>query len=239
MNPAEEKNTLEFELSGEELKRIEEIAEGINLDSASEILQYGASCQQKIETFSDTVLNNIREKDMGKISGLIAELADEIKNVSYRRRKKHMEKIEENVDTMTAMLYDHQNRLLEETIRLRKFYQENLSYYKELTLYIEAGKKKLEETQGGQLRGNFEKKLHDLEVSRLICVQMAAQLDLIRSNNIAVSDKIQAVLKNTIPLWKNRIATSIGVEDASENNGQLISALDDMLRAQKERSECI
>ena len=239
MNPVEEKNTLEFELSGEDLKRIEEIAEGINLDSASEILQYGTSCQQKIDTFSDSVLENAKKKDMGKISGLIAELAEELRGVSSggRRKRIKMEKLEDNVDTMTAMLYDHQNRLLEETIRLKKFYQENLSYYRELTIYIEAGKKKLEITAGGAMRENFEKKIHDLEVTRLICVQMAAQLDIIRNNNVAVSDKIQAVLKNAIPLWKNRMTTAMSIEDADESNGQLISALDEMIRAQNEGSE--
>ncbi|MBQ4650624.1 MAG: toxic anion resistance protein [Firmicutes bacterium] len=239
MNPAEEKNTLEFELSGEDLKRIEEIAAEIDLDSAAGILQYGTSCQQKIDTFSDSVLENARKKDMGKISGLIAELAEELRGVSSggRRKRIKMEKLEDNVDTMTAMLYDHQNRLLEETIRLKKFYQENLSYYRELTIYIEAGKRKLEITAGGAMRENFEKKIHDLEVTRLICVQMAAQLDIIRNNNVAVSDKIQAVLKNAIPLWKNRMTTAMSIEDAAESNGQLISALDEMVRAQNEGSE--
>ena len=178
MNPVEEKNTLEFELSEEDLKRTEKIAAEIDLDSAAGILQYGTSCQHKIDTFSDSVLENARKKDMGKISGLIAELAEELRGVSSggRRKRIKMEKLEDNVDTMTAMLYDHQNRLLEETIRLKKFYQENLSYYRELTIYIEAGKKKLEITAGGAMRENFEKKIHDLEVSRLICVQPSARI---------------------------------------------------------------
>lgn len=208
MSPEKNDMMLEFELTEEDKKRIDEIEAGIDLENSVMVLQYGTSCQQKIDTFSASILNNVRNIEIGKIGELISELTEDLKEKPETGRKRRQKKAEKDIDQVTALLYDYQNQLLEETIRLKKLFRMNREYYKDLTLYIMAGQNKLENNKTGMLSENFSKKLHDLEVSRLICIQMSAQLEIILNDYIAVGDNIQAVLKNTIPLWRNRITSS-------------------------------
>lgn len=241
-------------LSPEELKMVDEFAEKIELENAAMILQYGSGCQKKIAAFSDSVLQGVRTKDLGPTGDMIADLVTELKGFSAEpeskgffglfkrggnqitRMKARFEDAEVNIERITGELEGHQNQLLTDIVMFDKMYEANLRYFKELTMYIVAGKKKLEKERNvtlAQMRENamltgqtydaqavndyaalcdrFEKKLHDLELTRTISMQMAPQIRLIQNNNAVMSEKIQSTINNTIPLWKNQMVVALGL----------------------------
>ena len=249
----------QINLSDEELKTVEDFSKTIDLNDSAIILQYGAACQKKVAEFSDNALAGVRTKDLGETSDMIADLVSELKGFSVEedekgflgifkkagsqvsRLKARYDKAENNIDMIAGKLEDHQNQLLKDIIMLDKMYQANLSYFKELTMYIMAGKQKLElerATTVPQLKAKaqmsglthdaqaandyaamcdrFEKKLHDLELTRTISIQMAPQIRLIQNNDALMSEKIQSTINNTIPLWKNQMVLALGLAHSKE-----------------------
>ena len=250
----------EQKLSPEEQAQVDSFSEKIDLNDSVIILQYGAACQKKIAAFSDTALEGVRTKDLGETGDMIADLVTELKGFSVdeeddggflgffkkagnkiAKLKARYDKAEINIDKIVAELEGHQNQLLKDIIMLDKMYAANLTYFKELTMYILAGKKKLEaeravtipelkrkaEASGeandaqaandyAQMCERFEKKLYDLELTRMISVQMAPQIRLIQNNNTLMSEKIQSTINNTIPLWKNQMVLALGMAHSKE-----------------------
>ena len=239
-------------LTEAERKAVEDFAEKLDLTDNSMILQYGAAAQKHVATFSEDALNSVRTKDMGEIGKVLTDLVGELKGVDmtnqkrglFRRAKDQVTtmraqyaKAEANVDKIVGVLEDHQVTLLKDIALLDQMYDLNLKYYKELTMYILAGKKKLEETRSGPLEelkakaeastlqedaqayndlanqcNRFEKKLHDLELTRIISIQMGPQTRLLQNNDALMVEKIQSSLVNTIPLWKSQMVLSLGLE---------------------------
>ena len=207
----EEQAVPEMELTPEEQKMVDDFAGQIDLTNTQAVLQYGAGSQKKIADFSETALSNVRTKDMGEVGQLLTDVVAQLKD------------------------------LLKDVAVLDKLYQLNLNYFKELSMYILAGKKKLtqaknvelpellekaqksglpEDTQAAKdfaaMCERFEKKIYDLELTRAISLQMAPQIRLIQSNDIAMSEKIQSTLVNTIPLWKSQMVIAIGLDHATD-----------------------
>lgn len=275
--PAEQ----EVALSAEEKQAVQEFCEKIDLHNSAIVLQYGAACQKKIADFSDKALEGVRTKDLGETGEMIAQLVAELKGFSVEEKeekgffgifkkasnqianlKTRYDRIEGNVDQITGELERHQNQLLTDIIMLDKMYESNLTYFKELTMYIMAGKQKLEQERmttlpkmqeqarlSGQaydaqavndyaaLCDRFEKKLHDLELTRTISIQMAPQIRLIQSNNAVMSDKIQSTIHNTIPLWKNQMVLALGMahsKQAMEAQRAVTDLTNDLLRKNAE-----
>ena len=250
----------EQKLSPEEQAQVDSFSEKIDLNDSVIILQYGVACQKKIAAFSDTALEGVRTKDLGETGDMIADLVTELKVFSVdeeddggflgffkkagnkiAKLKARYDKAEINIDKIVAELEGHQNQLLKDIIMLDKMYAANLTYFKELTMYILAGKKKLEaeravtipelkrkaEASGeandaqaandyAQMCERFEKKLYDLELTRTISIQMAPQIRLIQNNNTLMSEKIQSTINNTIPLWKNQMVLALGMAHSKE-----------------------
>ena len=249
----------QINLTEEELKTVEDFSGKIDLNDSAIILQYGAACQKKIAEFSDNALAGVRTKDLGETSDMIADLVAELKGFDATeeekgflgifkkaggqaaRLKARYDKAENNIDMITGKLEDHQNQLLKDIIMLDKMYETNLDHFKELTMYIMAGKKKLETERATTLPAmkakaeqsgltndaqaandyaamcdRFEKKLHDLELTRTISVQMAPQIRLIQNNDAVMSEKIQSTINNTIPLWKNQMVLALGLAHSKE-----------------------
>ena len=249
----------QINLTEEELKTVDDFSGTIDLNDSAIILQYGAACQKKIAEFSDNALAGVRTKDLGTTSDMIADLVSELKGFSAEeeekgflgifkkagnqvtRLKARYDKAENNIDMITGKLEEHQNQLLKDIIMLDKMYEMNLAYFKELTMYIMAGKKKLEAERATTLPDmkakaeqsglthdaqaandyaamcdRFEKKLHDLELTRTISVQMAPQIRLIQNNDAVMSEKIQSTINNTIPLWKNQMVLALGLAHSRE-----------------------
>ena len=245
-------------LSEAEQKMLEDFAEKIDLKDSGIILQYGAAAQKKIASFSDSALEGVRTKDLGQMGDMISDLVSELKGFSVEenkgffgifkkagnqiaRLKTKYDQVETNVDRITAVLEGHQNQLLTDIVMLDKMYKSNLIYFKELTMYIMAGKRKLElertttlvsmqqqaKTSGlaedaqaandfATLCDRFEKKLHDLELTRTISIQMAPQIRLIQNSNTLMAEKIQSTINNTIPLWKNQMVLALGMAHSRE-----------------------
>ena len=245
-------------LSDEEKKQVEEFASKIDLGNSAGILQYGAGTQQKMADFSDTALENVKMQDLGEIGELITNVVGELKDFEAKEEsgffgffKKQSSKIENmknkyskaegNIEKITDSLQQHQVRLLKDSAMLDKMYEQNLNYFKELTMYILAGKKKLEETRNGKLAelknkavlsglpedaqaardldekcNRFEKKLHDLELTRTIAMQTAPQIRLIQNNDTVMVEKIQTTIVNTIPLWKSQMVLALGIAHSAE-----------------------
>ena len=245
-------------LSEAEQKMLEDFAEKIDLKDSGIILQYGAAAQKKIASFSDSALEGVRTKDLGQMGDMISDLVSELKGFSVEenkgffgifkkagnqiaRLKTKYDQVETNVDRITAVLEGHQNQLLTDIVMLDKMYESNLIYFKELTMYIMAGKRKLElertttlvsmqqqaKTSGlaedaqaandfATLCDRFEKKLHDLELTRTISIQMAPQIRLIQNSNTLMAEKIQSTINNTIPLWKNQMVLALGMAHSRE-----------------------
>jgi len=247
-------------LTEEETKMVADFAEKINLRDSAIVLQYGAACQKKIAAFSDSALEGIRTKDLGQTGEMITDLVVKLRGfsaVEEERRgffglfkkagdravqlKAKYDDAEVNIDRIVTELEGHQNRLLTDIVMLDKLYDANLSYFKELTMYIMAGRQKLEEerkttlvamqekaAQSGQtydaqtandfaaMCDRFEKKLHDLELTRTICIQMAPQIRLIQNNNAMMSEKIQSTVSNTVPLWKNQMVLALGMAHSQQ-----------------------
>ena len=242
-------------LTEAEQKMVDDFSEKIDLNDSGIVLQYGSAAQKKIADFSDNALEGVRTKDLGEVGNMIIDLVAELKGFNIESEEKKgffsifkkagsgiaklktkYDKAEVNVDRITGVLEDHQNQLLTDIVMLDKMYENNLSYFKELTMYILAGKKKLEQerattlieleekakTSGlaedaqaandfANLCDRFEKKLHDLEMTRTISIQMAPQIRLIQNGDTLMAEKIQSTINNTIPLWKNQMVLALGL----------------------------
>lgn len=245
-------------LTPEEQKMVNDFAAKIDIENTNQILQYGAGTQKKMADFSDTALENVKTQDLGEIGELISNVVGELKDFDVQEEgkffgffRKQTSKIENlknkydkaqvNVEKITDSLQQHQVRLMKDSAMLDKMYEQNLNYFKELTMYILAGKKKLEETRNGKLAemknkaalsglpedaqaardldekcSRFEKKLHDLGLTRTIAMQTAPQIRLIQNNDTVMVEKIQTTIVNTIPLWKSQMVLALGIAHSAE-----------------------
>ena len=252
-------------LSQEEKDAIEEFNQKINVEDATQILQYGAKAQTKISQFSDSVLEDVKTRSTGEVGDLLADLVGEIKSFDsdiantnktglgklFTSVKKQLEKliagyekIEVNIDKIEASLEKHRLQMLKDITIFDTMYEKNLEYFKELSLYIIAGEKKIEELRnvtlpelqkkaqesGEQLDAQkvndmenminrFEKKIYDLKTTRIISIQMAPQIRLLQNNEADLVEKIQGSLTNTIPLWKNQMVLALGINNAKQAIG--------------------
>ena len=245
-------------LTPAEQQMVTEFAAKIDIENTNQILQYGAGTQKKMADFSDAALENVKMQDLGEIGELITNVVSELKGFDVQEEsgffgffKKQSSKIENmknkydkaevSIEKIADSLQQHQVRLLKDSAMLDKMYEQNLNYYKELSMYILAGKKKLEETRNGKLAevknkaalsglpedaqaardldekcNRFEKKLHDLDLTRTIAMQTAPQIRLIQNNDTVMVEKIQTTLVNTIPLWKSQMVLSLGIAHSAE-----------------------
>ena len=245
-------------LTPEEEAMVAAFAEKIDVENTTQILQYGAGTQKKMADFSDAALANVRTQDLGEVGTLIADVVGELKGFDaeekkglmgfFRKKADQLEtmknryaKAEVNVAKIGDALQQHQVRLLKDSAVLDKMYEQNLAYFKELTMYILAGKQKLHQVRSGkllQLEGKarlsglaedaqtardladkcnrFEKKIHDLELTRTISIQTAPQIRMIQNNDHVMVEKIQTTLMNTIPLWKNQMVLALGIAHSTE-----------------------
>ena len=247
-------------LTEEEQKMVDDFAEKIDLSDTSVILQYGAASQKKIADFSDSALEGVRTKDLGEVGNAIASLVTELKGFQVGEEEKkgiagwfkkktnklatlkaRYDSADKNVDKISGVLMDHQNQLTTDIVMLDKMYDSNLTYFKELTMYILAGKKALSKAQSttlvelqnkakesgltedaqaandyAALCDRFEKKLYDLELTRTISMQMAPQIRLIQNSDTLMVEKIQSTISNTIPLWKNQMVLAMGMIHSEE-----------------------
>lgn len=252
------KEMAEIQLTEEEKKMVEEFSEKIDLKNSALILQYGAGAQKKIADFSETALDNVRTKDLGEVGDLLAGVVTELKEFdpeetkgflglfkkagnSIESMKAKYGKAESNVNAMVQVLEGHQVQLLKDTAMLDKMYEINKNYFKELNMYIIAGKQKIEEVRTKELPAlmekasrtglsedaqevndtkamldRFEKKIHDLELTKAISLQMAPQIRLIQNNDTVMAEKIQSTLVNTIPLWKSQMVLALGMNRSVE-----------------------
>lgn len=245
-------------LSEEERQMAEKFAEQIDLTNSNMILQYGAGTQNKMADFSESALENVRTKDLGEVGDLLSGVVKELKSFDEEEEKGFLgifkkssnkltamktkyAKAETNVNQICKVLESHQVQLMKDVALLDKMYELNLTYYKELTMYIVAGKKKLNEVRNGELQdllqkaqatglaedaqaakdldsmcNRFEKKLHDLELTRQISMQTAPQIRLVQGNDTLMVEKIQSTIVNTIPLWKSQMVLGLGVEHSAQ-----------------------
>ena len=245
-------------LSQEEQAMVAAFAEKIDVENTTQILQYGAGTQKKMADFSDAALANVRTQDLGEVGTLIADVVGELKGFNaeekkglmgfFRKKADQLEtmknryaKAEVNVAKIGDALQQHQVRLLKDSAVLDKMYEQNLAYFKELTMYILAGKQKLQQVRSGKLLqleekarlsglaedaqtardladkcNRFEKKIHDLELTRTISIQTAPQIRMIQNNDHVMVEKIQTTLMNTIPLWKNQMVLALGIAHSTE-----------------------
>ncbi|MCM1568966.1 MAG: toxic anion resistance protein [Roseburia sp.] len=253
------KQAPEVELTPEEQKMVEDFAAQIDLTDTRQVLQFGAGSQKKIADFSESALNNVRAKDMGEIGQMLTDVVAELKSFEEEgdekgffgffkkssnklaNMKAKYDKAEVNINKICQVMEGHQITLLKDVAMLDKMYELNLNYYKELSMYILAGKKKLRQAREQELPAmldkaersrlpedtqaardfaaqieRFEKKIYDLELTRTVSLQMAPQIRLIQSNDTAMSEKIQSTLVNTIPLWKSQMVIAIGLEHSSD-----------------------
>lgn len=249
----------EITLSPEEEKIVAEFLPKIDVRDSNLVLQYGAGSQQKIADFSENILNTVRTKDLGEVGEVLSSVVTELKDFDVQEQEKSFlsffkksankitalqtkyDKAEANVDKIVEVLEGHQIQLMKDTAMLDQMYEMNVVYFKELSMYIIAGKRKLEEVRGGELAelmakaqasslqedaqaandlanlcDRFEKKIYDLELTRMISIQMAPQIRLIQNNNAVMSDKIQSTIVNTIPLWKSQMVLALGVEHSRQ-----------------------
>lgn len=253
-------------LTPQEQKMVDDFAKKIDINDSNMVLQYGSASQKKIANFSESALQSVRTKDLGEVGELVVGLVNQLKGFSVEEEEKGFlglfkkpsnkisslktkyDKAEVNVDKICEVLEEHQIKLMKDIATLDKMYDLNLVYFKELTMYIHAGKKKLEEvranelvklTEKAKLSGlpedaqaandfaakcnSFEKKLHDLELTRMISIQMAPQIRLVQNNDSMMTEKIQSTLVNTIPLWKSQMVLALGIAHSR-----------DAIRAQRE-----
>ena len=260
-------------------KMVNDFAAKIDIENTNQILQYGAGTQKKMADFSDTALENVKTQDLGEIGELISNVVGELKDFDvqeegkffgfFRKQtskienlKNKYDKAQANVEKITDSLQQHQVRLMKDSAMLDKMYEQNLNYFKELTMYILAGKKKLEETRNGKLAemknkaalsglpedaqaardldekcSRFEKKLHDLELTRTIAMQTAPQIRLIQNNDTVMVEKIQTTIVNTIPLWKSQMVLALGIAhsaEAAQAQRQVTDITNELLRKNAE-----
>lgn len=266
-------------LTPEEQKMVNDFAAKIDIENTNQILQYGAGTQKKMADFSDTALENVKTQDLGEIGELISNVVGELKDFDvqeegkffgfFRKQtskienlKNKYDKAQANVEKITDSLQQHQVRLMKDSAMLDKMYEQNLNYFKELTMYILAGKKKLEETRNGKLAemknkaalsglpedaqaardldekcSRFEKKLHDLELTRTIAMQTAPQIRLIQNNDTVMVEKIQTTIVNAIPLWKSQMVLALGIAhsaEAAQAQRQVTDITNELLRKNAE-----
>lgn len=246
-------------LSPEEQKVVSDFAKQINLHDANQVLMYGAGAQKNIADFSESALNSVRTKDLGEVGNALSSLVVELKSFDFdgeeeqgffaklfKKSKDQLEelkaqysKAEVNVEKIAEVLEQHQISLMKDVAMLEQMYDLNLKYYKELTMYILAGKEKLAEVRATEVVAlqekaaqsnltedaqayndlvnvcnRFEKKLHDLELSRMVALQMGPQVRMLQNNDTMMIEKIQSSLVNTIPLWKSQMVLALGMENA-------------------------
>ena len=250
----------EVTLTKEEQKMVDDFAAKIELSNSNIILQYGAGAQKKIADFSETALNNVKTKDLGEVGEMLSNVVSELKSFDTSEEekggilgffKKNTDKLsnmkikyakaEENVTRICQALESHQIQLLKDVAMLDKMYDLNKTYFKELSMYILAGKKKLHEVQTKELPllmekaqksglpedaqeandlaslcNRFEKKIHDLELTRMVSIQMAPQIRLVQGNDTLMSEKIQSTIVNTIPLWKSQMVLALGISHSQQ-----------------------
>lgn len=247
-------------LNDEEKKMVDDFVSQIDLKDSQMVMQYGAGVQKKIADFSDTALENVKTKDLGETGELLANVVTELKQFDAEEEKggkiskffkkgtnkidamkTRYEKAETNIDNICKVLNEHQVQLLKDSALMDQMYEVNLNYYKELTMYIAAGKKKLNEVRQNELPAlvekakksgrnedlnevndlnslcdRFEKKIHDLELTRMVSIQMAPQIRLIQNNDILMAEKIQSLIVNTVPLWKSQMVLALGLEHSTQ-----------------------
>ena len=251
--------TEEIVLTESERAQVEEFAKQIDLSNSTAILNYGVGTQKKLSDFSEKALDSVRTKDMGQVGDMITDLICQLKNFDVEEGQKGLKalfkrgenklaslkakysKVETNVNVITTELEKHETTLLKDVSMLDQMYDANLAYFKELTMYIAAGRKKLEETRNGQLAelqskaaasglpedaqaakdlaakcDRFEKKIYDLQLTRTIALQSGPQIRMVQSSDTMMAEKIQSTIVNTIPLWKNQMVIAIGVEHSSQ-----------------------
>ena len=249
----------ENNLTPEELQMVESFSQQIDISNSQAILQYGVGTQKKMADFSETALKNVRTQDMGEVGQMLSSLVTELKSFDVEENEKGLRglfkksankttalkakyaKAEVNVNQVCASLESHQQVLLKDIALLDKMYEVNLTYFKELSMYILAGKKKLKEIREGELKAavekaqrsslpedaqaakdlenkceRFEKKIHDLELTRVISIQTAPQIRLVQNNDTLMAEKIQSTIVNTIPLWKSQMVLALGIEHSNQ-----------------------
>ena len=246
-------------LSPEEQQMVNDFAEQINLDDSNAILQYGAGTQKKMADFSESALEKVKSKDLGEVGELLSDVVVELKGFDaneekglfgfFKKGKNKVEalkarynKVEANVEDICRVLEGHQVQLMKDIAVLDKMYEANMTYFKELTMYILAGKKRLADIRSGQLAqlvqraqmsglpedaqsakdleskcDRFEKKLYDLELTRTISIQTAPQIRMVQGNNTMMVEKIQSTLVNTVPLWKSQMVVALGVAHSNDS----------------------
>lgn len=256
--PAPKAELDESALSPEEKTMVENFSQQIDLNDSNMIVQYGAGAQKKMADFSESALKSVRTQELGEVGALLTEVVGELKNFDAEDEKGifgffkrgvnkvqalrvKYDKAEKNVERVVKALKDNQMRLMKDNATLDKMYDMNIVYFKELTMYILAGKKKLAEVQNTELSAlvakaeetgrpedaqaardleerivRFERKLSDLELTRVIAMQTAPQIRMVQNNEIAMIEKIQTTLVNTIPLWKNQMVLSLGIANAAD-----------------------
>ena len=250
---------LEAQLTAEELKQVDEFSKQIDISNTTGVMNYGVGTQKKLADFSEKAIENVRTKDMGEVGNMITDLVTELKGFEIEEDEKGLRalfkksankfegmkakyaKAEVNVQTIANELEKHQVTLLKDVDVLDKMYDLNLNYYKELTMYILAGKKRLEEERNTTLVelqkkaeqsglpedaeaakdfankcDRFEKKLYDLELTRTIAMQTGPQIRMVQSSDTMMAEKIQSTIVNTIPLWKNQMVIAMGIEHATQ-----------------------
>ena len=264
-------------LSHEEQKMVNDFAEKIDITNSQMVLQYGAASQKKLSDFSETALSRVKTKDMGETGELITNLISELQGFdatteqpkgifgffkktsnSIEQLKTRYDSADKNVERIKAQLEDHQVTLMKDITMLDKMYELNLVYFKELTMYILAGKKKLAEVRATDLKAaqekaqrtqlpedaqaardladlcdRFEKKLYDLELTRNVSIQMGPQIRLIQSNDTMMAEKIQTTIVNTIPLWKNQMVLALGIahsQQAMQTKRAVTDATNELLK---------
>lgn len=259
VNPAPTIDIPLNELTEEEQKQVDDIASKLDVKDAAAVMAFGAGTQQKMAEFSERTLESVKTKDMGEVGDMITNLIGELKNFDVDENDKGLfaffkkganklqnmktkySKVETNVKTIQNELEKRQVVLLKDVDLLNKLYDLNLKYFKELSLYILGGKKKLEEIRNGELVeaqkkaaesglpedaqkakdiaaqcDRLEKKLYDLELSKTIALQTGPQIRMVQSSDTAMAEKIQSTIVNTIPLWKNQMVIAIGIEHSSQ-----------------------
>ena len=243
----------EIELIDVDRQRIKETAEKIDLTDSSLCLTYGTAGQKKLADVSDRLLKMTRNDDSAAVGEQMSDLVKELRACSntkvqagffgwlFRRRNrkklwKQYETAVRNADRIAAELEKHRNRLLRDFVMLDKLYDAVFGQYRELTVLTEAGQRKLDEDLSAEkeLRERFEKRLHDLKLSRMVCMQTLTQIRILQGCNTALSEKIQSLLNNTMALWKNQMSLALGMENVQGVNNEMIGMLNGVLREQKE-----
>lgn len=247
----------EAKFTPEEQAKIDQFAQTIDVSDTTMVLQYGVGAQQKLAEFSESALNSVKTQDLGQVGDLLSDLVTEIKTSGEEKKgifgmfqsaekklehkKAQYAAAEKNVDKIADALQDHQVILMKDIALLDKLYEKNHLYFKELSMYIEAGKKKLEEVRSGELVElqkkaeqsklpediqalqdlsdkceRFEKKIYDLELTRTVALQMAPQIRMVQNNDSLMSEKIQSTLVNSLPLWKSQMLIALGLAHSQE-----------------------